>query len=594
MIRFLAELSQRFDSAILPTPSSRFPKQYPIYELDMNPGPEEYWLAWGGHYDNFTGKEIEIYYGQFLFHVYTVDELLRLPCSLYVGHGHIAYMHLPKHPWLYTSEETEAESMISFLSSALNENNPSNNIMRGVNIPVKLAVPSLQEKLSDNISGIMLNQSFQLSLHNNDGYFDDDSLWNLFNTPARLQKSVIDNPEYEDFKPLKNGLVENTAAGFDDFRIEIADRQRSLDAQACGTVTSDKFPGITIEEKYLNKNIPVIYGVKKIKPVKLNANQYVLAEYVRKAESVIDKDGNRVDCDPLKDNVLTVRPTIEEGKEPKYAEVASVVVSGYADNKISEVIKDVVWKKANILFGETNWNVQEYQRYDETAPRINLAIESGTVNAAIQKALKSDMAFLLQMRDGKFTIRKYGAEYKTRVIPDSMITKKPEKTFSTAQQNYFSSCVVNYGFQGEECQSFLYDEKEKEAEDAYRRKVTKTFDTDLADKKDAETLAAALAERYASMKQTVKLAAGADTSEFELLDRVYCGMTINGRGFSDARYYVIKELDPAQDTMTLEEIDITDLTGENPDTANYTLDADGLYAKTADKEYEYEIEGGCQ
>ena len=131
-----------------------------------------------------------------------------------------------------SKSDAEGQNCVwQFLSSSLNPKDLSNNILNGVRVPVRLDIPSasLTAKLSDNISGVTLNQSFSVSLFNNDGYFDDEERWNLFNTPVRLKKSIKENPEYRDFLTIRSGLVENTTTTFDSFRIDVAEKFRAMD-----------------------------------------------------------------------------------------------------------------------------------------------------------------------------------------------------------------------------------------------------------------------------------------------------------------------------------------------------------------------------
>lgn len=584
MIRFLAEVTSRFDAPIKPTPSNGVERQSNIYELDVKPYPEKtYWTDWGGTYDNFSGPRIELYFGLFLTPVNSLKELKNSPNSFFIDNGSLTlYINIPKHPWLYSDSAIEAEHIIPFLSTCLKADNPSDNKLLGVNTPVKLDMPSLTVKLSDNISDIILNQIFQVSLHNNDGYFDDDVAWNIFNTPVRLRKSIKKNPEYGDFKTIRSGLAENTSTNFDSFDIDVADKQRSMDGPVCNVITADKYS--YADEKSINKNIPIVYGRKKVKLIKLSDTKHVAAEYVSQIMGVFNKDG--VSQSYSYDAVTNIITSTKEAE--------TAIITGYPANKISEVIRDILARKAFINFGETNWNVSEYERYDETSPRVNIAIESGTVKSAIQNVLKSDMAFLIQQNNGKLTVRRYGTVYNTNRIPAWAITQKPEKTWSSAQEKYFSSCVINYGFEDNEHKSFLFADREYEAEDNYRRRVTKTFDTELYDIKDVALLAEKLSDRYSTMKQTLKLPIGIDTSEFELMDRVICNANINGRKFSGGEYFIIKEIDPAQDVLTLEELEIFDLTGEYPNTGSHVYDVDNLYAYTPSEEFKYLIEGGRQ
>jgi hypothetical protein len=607
MIRFLAEISKKHDIIILPTPSTRSTKinqetwgiNKNIYELDISPHPKSsYWTEWGGIYDSFSGNEIELYFGGFLVRVDTIDELYILNNSLFIEHGKKAYINLPRHPWLYEVTKTQSENVVSFLSSVLRENNPSNNIMRGKNIPVKMDIPSLSVKLSDSISGIVLNQSFQVSLHNNDGYFDNDITWNLFNTPISVKKAVKDNPEYEDFKTIRRGFVENATTDFNNFKVEAADKQKTLDNQVCHTltdrwlasyVTGSMLPAkIDIDKDSLNKNIPIVYGKKRVSLLKLSPartagfSYFIAAEYIEGAE-VYDKDGNELRGLRVYNNVIINAPN----------EADSAVITGYQNNKISEIIIDIINKKSDMVFGATNWNTAEYARYNEISLKVNIAITGGTVISAIQSVLKSDMVFLIQQNNGKFTLRSYRNRYKAHKLLSTMIIKKPEKNYAQAQRGYFSSCVVNYDFSDKDVfKSFLSDEKEPETESMYRKLVRTHFNTDLAEEADAKILARTLSSRYTRLKQTLKIAIATDASEYELLDRVIFDGVINERIFSKGEYFIIKELDSAQDSLVLEEIDFTDLTGEYPDTETHEYIADGLFASTQGEEYGYVFDAG--
>ena len=608
MIRFLAEISERFKGEIHLTPSNDIPRNNNIYEMDISPHPEEsYWIDWGGFYDNFTGTQIELYFRQFLTRARTFGDLLIILYSIYLTDELRALGNLSKHPWLYADNEVEASHSLQFLSSALDTLNPSNNILREMRTPVKLDIPSLTVKLSDNISGITLNQGFSISLHNNDGYFDDEVRWNLFNTPVYLKKTTVENPEYTDFKPIRNGLAENTSTTFNNFLINIAEKFRAMDDPVCDVVLAENFHGITVNESSLNKNIPIVYGQKKINILELAEGVYLSAEGARAVQNVQTRDGIELPIKPFNANtgliefnyavVASVRgrenALLAHTVRSNYIQVVQVgdsfpvvdsiadirgntfpfrydrstgiivfpraetaVITGYADNRIGDIIEDLVERKAGIQFTETNWNIDETNAYAEKSAKINLVIERGTVKNAIHNVLKNDMAFFIQQMDGRLTIRKYGETYATYTIPAWPITQRPEKTWGSAQENYFSSCIINYDFIDDDLfSSLLFINREGEAERIYRRRVRKTFDTDLVNKDYALELAKLLASRYLIMKQTIRLPVGIDTSGFELLDTIVIGIDINERKFSKAFKFMIKEIDPAQDILVLEEIE---------------------------------------
>jgi hypothetical protein len=584
MIRFLAEIEFKFDGDIHFTPSNGIARQNNIYELDIHPHPVgTYWTDWGGYYDNFTATQIELYFGQFLRKVDLLSDLLLQPFSLFIRGDYIVFINIPVHPWLYADYSVEAGYVSPFLSAALNPAMPSNNTLQGVNAPVRLSIPDFTVKLSDNISGVVLNQDFSVTLHNDDGYFDDEKKWNIFNTPLHLKKAVIDNPGYKDFKTIKVGLVESAVTGFDRFEITASDMLRAMDSPVCETVSKDIFP--LVEDSAINKNIPVVYGTKKVELIKLDKTQYVAAEYVTAVLGVYDSQGASRQYDYNRDaNIIT-----------STAEAKTAIIEGYAENRIGQVIKDLIERKAGILYSDMNWNIDEARRYILSSAPVNIAITGGDVRKAVQDILKNDMAFLIQQNDGRFTFRKYGENYALNRIPRWTITQKPEKTWANAQENYFSSCIINYDFTDKESfASLLYADREGEAEEMYRRRVRKTFETDLVNSDDALNLARLLASRYLMMRQTVKVPVGIDVSDFELMDNVIIPLSVNGRLFSEAALFFIKEINPAQDILTLEELGgvTLDITGEYPYTDDYMYDYDNMYSFTKESEYEYILDGG--
>jgi hypothetical protein len=471
--------------------------------------------------------------------------LLITPFSLYVSSedGKV-YFNIPKHPWLYPDYATENEAVIPFLTSPLDPDRPSRNNVRGDLAEVRLEAPNFTVKLSDNISGVVLGQGFSLSLHNDDGYFDNDDEWDLFNTPVHLKKSVIENPSYEDFREIRTGYAGSTKTGFDTFTIEVLDKLRNMEEPVCTVIQQQDFPSLTLNTDAVGKNIPVIYGTKKIKLIKLDEADHYLGSENISAIQVYDKDGNSI-AYSLSENVITA-----PGAD-------TALITGYTANKIGEIITDIITRKTAIVYSGSAWNENETSAYTALSPAINIAFSSGNVKKAVDDALKSDMAYLIQQTDGRFTIRKYGQTYGTHTIPPWVITKKPDKDFDKAQENYFSSCLIKYNFTETDRDTFseyYYNEQEQAAEDRYRKRVLKEYETDLISALDARALAELLANRYTVMRQKIRLSVGIDTAGFELLDTVSLDLTINSRKFSNAGTFIITELNPAQDILTLEEV----------------------------------------
>jgi len=555
MINFLAEIASRFERMVLPTPSAEQASLVMgiIYEIDIREHPaESYWLDWGGYFNNLFANRIMLYYREYLSPVSNMDTLRNTLNSIFIQ-DRMAFIHLPKHPWLFSDYATSFESVIPFLSNALDPDNPSNNIIGGANAQTRLEIPSFTVKLSDSIAGVTLNQGFSITFHNDDGYFDDENSMNIFNTPLYLKKTSGENPQYEDFKLIRNGYVENKNTTFDKTHITVADKFRALERPVCNIFKQENFD-FTLNGNILNKQIPLVYGRNKVSLIKLSDTKYLAAENAVLVVGVFNRNG-----EPITDYSFdgdTGILTIEKG------EASEAIVWG-TGHRIGEIINDILVNRANITRTDTNFDMHEFMRYFQLSPRINITITGGTIRNAVESLLKNDMAFFIQQTDGRFTIRTYADKerYPLHVIPAWAITRKPEKDYSKAQDNYFSSCIITF-FDSDpesisyipETISFLHDFGEADAEKLYRRRVRRTFHTYLTHINDVQALAMVLSDRYTNMKQTIKLAVGVNTADFELLDRVQVDLNINGRKFSNSDYFIITEINHSQDILTLEEI----------------------------------------
>jgi hypothetical protein len=210
------------------------------------------------------------------------------------------------------------------------------------------------------------------------------------------------------------------------------------------------------------------------------------------------------------------------------------------------------------------------------------------------------MAYFIQQTDGRFTLRKWGELYSLHQIKAWAITKEPEKDYDYAQDNYFSSCTIKYNKTGDDVfDTLFFDEMENAAEDQYRKRHYKEYDTDLINTSDALSLARLLGERFTVMRQRIQIAAGFDTSGMDLMDNVIFGdihepFMINDREFSKENMFVIVGINPAQDILTLESesMRVFDNMKPNFDNNDYEEVYDNMYADTDNEEYEVIVDGG--
>ena len=499
----------------------------------------------------------------------SIEDILIYPETLFID-DLIIYFHTTNE-YLYNRKRIKYSELRSYITSPVNS----------LKSETRLELPNFNIKLSDNINGIVLNQDFSINLFNNDGIFDNEYEWNLYNTPLQLKKSMAENPEYKDYTLIRDGLIGNINIKFDTINITISDKIKTMDNNINNVIKQDNF-NIIVDDTSLDKNIPIVYGKNKVKLIQLNEENYYISDYISTLHGVYDNDNNPV-------NYTFNNKIITSIDKADYA-----IITGYTNNRIGEIIKDLIINYTGFDYNSTNWDINEFEIYLTESDRVNIIFSNHTVKKAIQDVLKSDMAYFIQKLDGRFTVRKYRDYYRTHIIPNWALTKTPEKNMNKAIENYFSSCIVNFNIQDEEFESYLNDSREYDLKDFYNKELRRVFNTNLDNVNSARYLSNLLYDRYGNLKHTLKLNVGIDTSKMELLDFVSLDLNINDRSFSELRYYIIKEINPAQDSLVLEEIDYLDITGEYPDTDTnyYEADYDNLYYNSQDYEFEYIIEGG--
>jgi hypothetical protein len=540
-VLFSADLSQDIEFFIQTTPSD-VNRQYNVYQfyLGKHPG-SSYWTDWGGWYDNPVINQIELYIdGQFLVHVNSLEDCCITPYSIYdVPTAGAVYINLPKHPWLYENLKINPRITVSFLSGPKNPDNPSDDIINDEHWPVRLETPKFTVKLSDVINGLAKYSTFDFTLYNDDGYFDDLEVTNYFNSPSYIRKTWVENPGAEDFIPIRYGMVETIKIDDKTMTVSCADIFRTLE-EPVSKVVSDLFPATENQDE----DLPVVYGTVEIPLIKIGNNTYAAGENIVSVSSVYNKDGAAVSYS-FSDGIIT------SGAD----NVKSAVVTGNSSNKIGQIVVDIITAKTKITYINSFWDISETDEYVNNSPAINIAVTGGSVNNAVKEVLKSDSVFLIQKNDGRFSLRQWGKHYNNFVIDKKLITKFPAKNYADAQKNYFSSCSIqyNYNFNTKEYNSvLLFDEKEQAAEALYNKIIRKVFPTYLTDTSSALILARKLSDRFTTLRETVQVSVGYNTGEINLLDTVEIELDINGRVFSKVNKWIVKEIDPAQDILTLE------------------------------------------
>jgi hypothetical protein len=591
--------------------------RFNVYYLNLfRPPGITYWNrpapdGFGGFYDTPDTTRVEIYVGGWLQKAASLDAVKTHENTFFVDPSTgFLYFNVPKHPWLYEQWQLELTVTERFLHSVKDVNNPSDAYIKsgpedtgaGDFVRTILALPTDDRKLSDPIHGSELFLSFSIQIDNSEGIFDllDTGLY--FNGPAKLYKTWKNNPTYADFEKtmIRTGVVENITINDKTLTFTCAEKFRSLEQSVCKLIPDSDRIVEEQKEGTVGKPFPIVFGEAEVKllpiqetivdeewdytktpPVLMEQTKtvvYLAAEYISVFLEVRDSEDNLVpdaSWDGGLEITATIR-TIHEGKTTSEKEGDYALIRGYMaagdptlswSPKLGEIVTRLMARDTGITYDPVFWDVDETDAYISNSPRLNIVIKSGTVRAAVNEVLTSDTAFLIQKNNALFTLRKWGGNYgnpdgEPWEFQSNLLTKPPSKTWSDAQKYFFSDCVVKCRKNdrtGEFGSRFVNDEQKAQVEAKYNKLKTAEFETCLTSVSEASALAANLSKRFCYLKETISVALGTDLSEVNLLDKVRIKdgendyVSVNGRVYSRDKLWIVKAINPAQDTMTLEE-----------------------------------------
>ena len=554
-VRFLTEIFLRNSwPPELAIAADDIGREYNVYFFDTT-RPDDYettyWADWGGTYDDLPNvASVQVIMGQTLQQVESQVDMQNTENSFWIS-GTLVYMNLTYKPWQYEPTATELQTALGFANAAKDPNNPSNILYGEMKYPTRLSTPSVNTKLSDAVSGVTLLQEWSISLANEDGRFDDVIENNFLNTPIRILKYYGDTlavPTVDDFKVIRYGLVNNQKTTFTNFNITASDIWRSLDQDMLRKYSLDDFPDA--DDNIIDKNIPQLWGdLVDVPLTEVGTNEYYAGDYITAVSAVYDSDGTSLSFTFSSSTGIITEAT---------GEASTADVTGSTTNMIGQMIVDAMETHSNIYYNDSSWDTAEADAYRTSSPEVNFYFSTGTVQAFISALLANDDAHLIQKNNGQLTLRKYGTTYNTHSIDSWRITSTslPQRNYTDAKTNFLSSIQINYGeniSSGTFNNTYFDDSQEDAIFEEWRATSLTELDSDLANLTDVEALGDSRLSRFGGYKETVKISLGYDTSEVELLDTVEISILVNDRQFSDVTTWIVKEVDPAQDTLVLEE-----------------------------------------
>lgn len=574
-IKYLAEmfLNTEWDPR-LAIADSVYSRQYNIYAFsiaDRITDTSNYWIAWGGNFDNPTITSLQLFMDQFLVQVYLPSVLIVTENCYYIDTvNRIVYMNLPKNPWRYFSEYASlyGNTESSFSTAPKNEKNLSDIKYGTTKVDPRMDIPTLENELNDVICGITVYGSFSIKIDNSDGKYDGLDILSYFNTPLRISKS-IDNPEdISDFNIVRYGLIQDITVEYDYLQITAEDQLYLMETDFCPKFTTDEF--LNLDDSDVNDDIPIgwgtLYGIEPIEVDKDTADtptwiDYIALDkdYITSVQGVYDKDGNSLTYSfDSSTGIIRVTSVDDDGE---VIEAEYMNVTGKTDCNIGEIIIFALEENENLPYIEGIWDITETDAYIAMAPDVGFYFDGGTTKDLIEAVLANDIAFLIQKNDGRLTIRRWGETYETHQIPSWIQTETPKKNFEDASKYFCSSVKIYYKPHHSEDyyqNNYLDENSERDIFKTYRKSYLAEFETDLLTEADAADLAGRLMERFGEMRETVEVSLGVDTFDINLLDTIIMDVESGNpaRTFSQYSKWIVKKADPGQDTLTMEGIEI--------------------------------------
>jgi|GEM_PF-5555655 len=505
------------------------------------PEEETYWTRWGGWYDIPPTPDLTIFLDKYLRRVPSLDALI-LSKESYTVVGQFVYTNTPKYPWQYFFDEGAIEKLEAYASTVPDPDKPSNDIYinaigQQVRHPVRLQVPSstLNASLPDPINGVVLFPSFSVGLENSDGHFDDYKIVDFANRPIDVLKSNVDNPVLADFKTIRVGKIESVTTTPKVMTIKALDPYTTLGEEVCRPYTAEVFADLP--QDLAGKKMPAAWGqIDQAPRIKLGETRFAL-------------------CDPAyKPEAASVTNNLDSSFSGQGDGPVSFRARG--PNKIGPIITSLIAQASGIAYVEGLWDVAETDRYAQICPEVGIYYKGGAVKKLVGEILRNDLAFLITKNDGRLTLRRWGETYQTHNVPPWQITKPPK--IETSDSKYFmSSCAIEYLHQEDGntySGYYLHDTEERNIYLRWRKRVRKDFQTRLKSKDDVVDLATRLLARFGRQTKLIQLSTGYDTSQINLLDTVVTDITINGRRLARGNRFIVRKVNPAQDTLLLEEI----------------------------------------
>ena len=232
-----------------------------------------------------------------------------------------------------------------FSTAVRNEIDPTNatypdDLGDSIMYPVRLAIPKVNNKISDSISGASKLTQYNLVIENSDGKYDDVRTLGWFNTPVVLKRSDIQSPLLSDFNTIMEGTISYPVVSEHSVTLVIDNVFRSFTQETTDTFNITDYP--SVDDNVLDKNIPIGYGdLLNVPLYQVDTNEYIALDpdYITAVTTVYDSDGNSI--------AFTFSAVTGQINA---IDAVTADVTGRSNNKIGSIITTEIQEKALITY----------------------------------------------------------------------------------------------------------------------------------------------------------------------------------------------------------------------------------------------------
>lgn len=436
-----------------------------------------------------------------------------------------------------------------FSSAVRNPIEPSNatypdSIGDPILYPVRLAVPNMNNKISDSISGTIniAQQSFVIA--NDNGKYDDVEDLGWFNIPVIVKRSDKDNPTLADFDPAWSGIIDYPDVGEKSVTLKCNNVYRSLTEEVTKVFNTTDYPNLP--DNNIDRDVPIAYGpdVMNVPLYQIDTtdpDKYIAIDpdYLTAVNAVYDANGNSIAFTPPGPSGII-----------DAVDAVTADVDGATGNTIGDIITSEIALKSLIAYTSDNWDIVETNEYIVNSALLRFYFPGGTVRQLVDAALKSDNAFLFTKNNGLLTIRQWGRNYNIHVLKNWKIMKFPDKKYREALKYYNSLASIQFE---KNISTGVYENQTSSGTNpAFNKERKVSYPTDLYVAGEITDLGERMIKRFGTLSEIIPLWAGESTIDINLLDEIQIDVTINGRQFSKKTKWIVREANPGQDILSLE------------------------------------------